>query len=186
MSLNTFLEFWRTAVAGAEDPGKRLSEAFTEAASDLKNTRAETLKFIEPVKNSRGVWLAGFASDKVDEVASLSSTIQEKADKLQSISHDIESFLDVTGDKPDTSAILQTRSGARGAINQASQSAQAVRIAASNRSPRASMQELSSDPQVVEAEERLSDAKAKFEPIIAEFDEKMRSINEILRKYDRN
>lgn len=187
-AISNFLDWWQAELAVTDrdpsnDPAKNLYYAYMQAVADLQDARAQTLDFIEPVKNSKGVWLCGFAPDRVEEVAALAGEIARKQENLKSICHGIEAFLRLTADEPDVRAIITERARAQGAINHASRSAEAARQKAFLGKKSATITELASCPAIIEAEANLTTIRQANEPIIAALTAKISEINGILDKY---
>ncbi len=184
-TVSQFLEYWQAAIE-EEDDAKLLYQAHIDAVADLEASRAQTLRYIQPTKNSKGTWVVGFASNKVDEVVALASEISDKEAKIESICHAIEAFLLITDGQPTFRSIVEKRSQARGAIGYASRSAQAMREREAFRNPRMTLAELSVVPEIVEAEANLTAIRQANEPIIEELTSKLSEIHKIVGKYEKH
>jgi len=179
--LNLFLEYWQNAHASDLDSARGLYRAYQMAVSDLEDLRAQTLKYIMPVKNSKGVWHVGFQSDKIDDVALLASNISAAEEKIESIAYDIERVMELAGG-PRIQIIVDKREEARGAISRAAGVVRRQRSIDEVKNRTATIEEILLLPDVAAAEEALKRARAENEPKIAELSEKLVQLNEIINK----
>lgn len=186
-AISKFLAWWEAELAVTDrepspDHAKNLYYAYRAALSDLQDARAQTLDFLQPVNNGKA-WVVGFAADKIPEVAALAGEIAKKEENLKSISNDIKTFLDLNDDAPHIREIARRREELRGAISRAARAAEAVRRREMMRNRAATMAELTANPDIVEAEKRLTVARETNEPIIAELSDKLEQMSAIVDKY---
>jgi len=181
MSVSDFLAYWATP--HGTDPAAVLFDAHKAAEAQLRERRALTLKFLQPVKNSKGAWVPGFAPDAIDDVVKLASDIEVAVDKLKSIRQDIEAFLDITEGSPTLAGIVAERTAMFNRRKNTERRAAAMLKRALDADPAASPAVLMQRGEIAEAYAAVERAQSETEGALAELEEKIRRANAILEKH---
>lgn len=70
--LENFLCYWSDPNTKQDDVAFRLAHAYETTTARLTVLRHTTLDVLQPVKNSKGAWVPGFAPDAIDRAAARS------------------------------------------------------------------------------------------------------------------
>ena len=80
-AIDDFLSFWLAPSQARNDAAYWLAFAYQSAVNELNQLRASTLELLQPVKNSKGAWVPGFAPDMIDQAAALCTAIEQADEK---------------------------------------------------------------------------------------------------------
>lgn len=153
-NITDFLEYWQNS-RDIENT-RHIAAAYHDAVADVETSRAQTLKFIQPVRGSKVAWAVGFSPDKFDQVSALAEEIESKEAKLKAICDDIEAFLALAEGKPTFARVAALRANAKIFLNQTKRNGLAI----------------------------PDEEKATQEAILAEMSDKLSKINSIVDRYE--
>jgi hypothetical protein len=183
MSLKSFLDFWSNPPKNASiDPIGKVYHAYVGADEVLHGLKSQGRIYIIPGKNSRGQWIPVFDSDKTDDIAALSGSIDKASTKLKAISNDIEEIYSLAGGPSQIN--LQTELDTlRNSIRRLEGAAKTRTARALAASPGKRPSEIEALPAVNIAYSQVDAARLDNQPQIDGIEAKLTRIREIHEKY---
>jgi len=181
-SLDPFFDYW-SKPDHPDDPAKALAVAHSDALTKLAALKEKGVSFLVPGKDSRGRWIPVYDDAHIDKVATLGGEIDRARDRIKAVANDIEAFLAVTGGSPVLSGLINERKALQQRVNFSERHAAALLKKALDRDPHTSPAVLMQRPDLSEAYAAQAKAKEETSGPIAELDEKIGKLNEILGKY---
>lgn len=180
-----FISFWADLTNTQSDAARLLANAYQRTLKELYDLRAGTLELLQPVKNSKGAWVPGFAPDKIDQAAALGTAIEQADEKHKSVSRDIEEFLAASGGKFTITEIANERNQLNAQIEKAGLHAATAMKKAVNRDIHASPAVLMQKAEVSEAYDRLQQVKDETTGPLAALNEQIGKMRKITDRYER-
>jgi hypothetical protein len=188
MTPQEFLRFWQdqsksNGPMAAEDVAQKLAVAHVKATQKLATLKAQGVSFIVPGKDSRGRWVPIYDDARVGDIATLGSEIEQAGNKIKSVSNDIIAFLELSEGKPMLSAIVHEREQLRRRILATEKHAAAALKKALDKDPHTSPAVLMQRADIAEAYSAMNKAKEETEKPLADLDERLGKMREILDRY---
>lgn len=184
LDVESFLRHWSDPSVKQDDAAFRLAHAHRTAAARIKELRASTLSFLQPVKNSKGAWVPGFASDAIDQASALGTEIEQTDEKLKSIAHDIETFLKLSEGNPTLTSITAKRNRLLDRVQHCERVAGSALKRALDKNPHELPATLMQRADISEAYAALEKAKAETAKPLADLDERLKRMREIIEPYE--
>lgn len=184
--LENFLCYWSDPNTKQDDVAFRLAHAYETTTARLTVLRHTTLDVLQPVKNSKGAWVPGFAPDAIDRAAALGTEIDKTDERQKSIAHDIEEYLELSGGKPRFTDVNNERRGLLDRISHTEQHAAAMLKKALDKDPHTSPAVLMQRADISEAYSAQEKAKKETEKPIAALNERIGKMRAILERYERD
>lgn len=182
--LDNFLRFWSDPSQKQEDAASRLAHAHIANTKKIEELRASTLAFLQPVKNSKGAWVPGFAPDMIDRASALGTEIEQTDEKLKSISNDIIVFLELSEGNPMITSISGQRNRILDRIKHCEKVAATGMKRALDKNPHQNPAVLMQRADIREAYSALEKAKAETEKPLADLSTRIGKMNAILGRYE--
>lgn len=182
-SLNNFLEYIDNLDQdqAAHEPGTVVAQAYHDALDELADLKLQTARLIRPINNGKA-WVVGFDPDRIGEVASIGTGIDECNRNIESIAHDIEEIAAI-GDGPGHFGLMDQLQEARRSLRSAQNHAAAASQKAIGRNPGMALERIANLPGVAEAYLDLSEIETTAPGVIAELEGRVSKRREIYVKY---
>lgn len=184
MSPESFLAYWADPSKARNDAAYWLAFAYQSARNEVNQLRASTLELLQPVKNSKGAWVPGFAPDMIDQAAALGTAIEKADEKSKSIARDIVEFLAASGGKFTITEIANERNQLNARIAHAEKYAAAMMKRALDKDPHTSPALLMQRSEVSEAYSDLQRAKEETTGPLADLNEQLGKMRKITDRYE--
>jgi hypothetical protein len=181
-SSDPFFDYW-SKPDHPDDPAKVLAVAHAQAVRELDDLKSKGVSYLVPGKDSRGRWVPVYDDAHIDEIASLGTSIAQCSEKLKSISNDIEEFVSITDGKFWMSGLIGERSALYKRNAFCERHAAAMLKKALDKDMHTSPAVLMQRADIAEAYAAQAKAKEETAKPIAELDEKIGKLNEILDRY---
>ena len=181
--IDNFLRFWSDPGQKQDDPAFRLAHTHNTTAKRLSELRASTLSFLQPGKDSRGRWVPVFDESRVDEVAALGLEIEQTDKALKAISNDILTFMGLSESFMTLSSLTAERHKISERIKHCEKVTASALKRALDKNPHESPAVLMQKADISEAYAALDRAKTETAKPLADLDERLAKVRQILEPY---
>jgi hypothetical protein len=139
---------------------------------------------MQPVKNSKGAWVPGFAMDQIDAVASLGTSIEETDKVLKQVCNDIAAVMELSGSFLTITSIAAERNKLRDRVLHCEKSASTALKRALDKDPHTSPAVLMQRSDISEAYSALERAKSETREPLADLETRLAKARQILEPYE--
>ena len=182
-SLTLFLDHIDSLPENVTDPGAAVARAYHDSLDELADLKESVRLYIVPGKDARGRWMPVFDADRTDDIANLSSKIEQAQARIKSIRNDINLLIEL-GDGPSFWPLANKLRELRNQTRNVAGHAAKITQRAIEKNPGVSLEQINEMAEVQAAYQDLEALKAETEPQIAALAERYEAQQKIYGRYE--